>query len=751
MIHPDPDPGRPPLPSPGGPGRAEDIEATTSYPPTAGSSPVASAPVDRPGSSGRFAFLGPPRAEGELGWLAHYRVLSLIGEGGIGLVFLAEDAQLSRPVALKVIKPGLADAAGVRARFLREAQATAAIKHDHIVTIYQVGRDHETLFLAMEHLRGVSLQGWLERGRTPSNDLVLRIGREIASGLGAAHRRGLVHRDVKPANIWLEAPSGRVKILDFGMARSERDDVLVTHSGTIMGTPAFMSPEQARGETVGASSDLFSLGCLLYRLCTGRLPFQGETILAVLSALASDTPRSPRSIEPDVLPALDDLVMRLLAKEPAARPVSAQAVVDTIKSIERERIAERQRLELSGIAVSPKDPSEGERPGVGGAEVAVDPGMPARAHGIGRVRWIAAAVFVIAAAATLARFALVPDGPSPPEKLAVAPAPVPSPVGRPAGGRVGPERTGEPVPSQIRTGKEAPPGGDERGADPGTRVPPLPVGSIVTAQPAAGPATVPLEKDLPAGESKPSVRDGSPVMIPGDLKPGAGRVELNGPPGEPTRADREPEEWTEIVIPGGDSKVELDRSGKKVKIRVPNTAHILSAELGRMNAPRLLRRVEGDFDARVRVFGVFQPAGKSTVEEYTFPYHGAGILLWQDEKNYVRLEIAAKVRDRKPFPYANFEYRKDGVLAISDGLEIKDGSSYIRLKRRGETISADFGADGVRWTAFRSIVVRLEDRLEIGLTAINSATKPLVAQLEGFELIQKPAAAAGRIENMGKP
>jgi len=749
MIPPDPDPGRPPLPSPGGPGRAEDIEATTSYPPPAGSSPVASAPVDRPGGSGRFAFLGPPRGEGELGWLAHYRVLSLIGEGGIGLVFLAEDAQLSRPVALKVIKPGLADAAGVRARFLREAQATAAIKHDHIVTIYQVGRDHDTLFLAMEHLRGVSLQGWLERGRKPSNDLVLRIGREIASGLGAAHRRGLVHRDVKPANIWLEAPSGRVKILDFGMARSERDDVLVTHSGTIMGTPAFMSPEQARGETVGASSDLFSLGCLLYRLCTGRLPFQGETILAVLSALASDTPRSPRSIEPDVLPTLDDLVMRLLAKESASRPVSAQAVVDTIKSIERERIAERQRLELSGIAVSPKDPSEGERPEVGGAEEVVDPGTPARAHGIGRARWIAAAVFVIAAAATLARFAFVPDGPSPPEKLAVAPAPVPVPAPdtQPAGGRVGPERTDDPVPSQTRTGKEPPPRGDERGADPGKKGPPLLVGPILKAQP----ATDRPENDRSTGESKPTIPNGPPVMMPGDSKPLAGRAELNGPPGKPIRADREPEEWTDIVIPGGDCKIELDRPGKKVKIRVPNTAHILSAELGRMNAPRLLRRVEGDFDARVRVFGVFQPAGKSTVEEYTSPYHGAGILLWQDEKNYVRLEIAAKVRDRKPFPYANFEYRKGGVLAVSDGLEIKDGSSFIRLKRRGETISADFGTDGVRWTAFRPIVVRMEDRLEIGLTAINSATKPLVAQLEGFELLQKPAAAAGRLENLGKP
>ena len=230
----------------------------------------------------RFEFLGPPRAEGELGWLAHYRVRRLIGEGGIGLVFLAEDTHLARPVAIKVIRPEQANAPEVRGRFIREAQATAAIKHDHIVTIYQVGRDHDVLFLAMEYLQGISLQEWLERGRKPPTDLVLRIGREIASGLAAAHRVGLIHRDVKPANLWLESPSGRVKILDFGMARSERRDTQITHAGTVMGTPAYMAPEQARGEVAGAASDLFSLGCILYRLCTGRPPFEGATILAVL-------------------------------------------------------------------------------------------------------------------------------------------------------------------------------------------------------------------------------------------------------------------------------------------------------------------------------------------------------------------------------------------------------------------------------------------------------------------------------------
>ena len=182
----------------------------------------------------RVDFLSSPRAAGELGWLAHYRVLRLLGEGGMGMVFLAEDSLLSRPVALKVIRPEIADTPGIAQRFMREARATAAIKHDHIVTIYQVGQENGIPFMAMEYLKGISLDEWLDRGHRPSVEIVLRIGREIAAGLSAAHRRSLIHRDIKPANIWLEAPSGRVKILDFGMARSEREDVEITSTGAVM-------------------------------------------------------------------------------------------------------------------------------------------------------------------------------------------------------------------------------------------------------------------------------------------------------------------------------------------------------------------------------------------------------------------------------------------------------------------------------------------------------------------------------------
>ncbi len=203
----DSDPKKPPLPSRNGLRGAQGLEETGSYPPAACRPPAAATPGD-PSTGRRVDFLGTPQAAGELGWLAHYRVLRLLGEGGMGLVFLAEDSLLSRAVALKVIRPEIADTAGIAERFTREARATAAIKHDHIVTIYQVGQERGVPFLAMEYLKGMSLAQWLDRGHTPSVEVVLRIGREIAAGLSAAHRHSLVHRDIKPANIWLEAPSG---------------------------------------------------------------------------------------------------------------------------------------------------------------------------------------------------------------------------------------------------------------------------------------------------------------------------------------------------------------------------------------------------------------------------------------------------------------------------------------------------------------------------------------------------------------
>jgi tRNA A-37 threonylcarbamoyl transferase component Bud32 len=291
-------------------------------------------PTSRIGAE-RLPFLKPPLRPDELGRLGAFRVLRLIGQGAMGVVFGAEDTRLGRVVALKVMQPHLASDAKARERFLREARAMAALKNDHVVTVYEVGGASDLPFLAMEFLEGEALDSFQKKvGRLPLAQVV-RIGKETAHGLAAAHARGLVHRDVKPSNLWLEAPTGRVKILDFGLARLHSEARQVSQVGLIVGTPAFMAPEQARGETVDHRADLFSLGCVLYWLCTGQLPFKGTDVLSTLTALATEHPVPPQAISVDVAPALSDLIMELLHKDPARRPASGQAVVDALAAIDR--------------------------------------------------------------------------------------------------------------------------------------------------------------------------------------------------------------------------------------------------------------------------------------------------------------------------------------------------------------------------------------------------------------------------------
>ncbi|HTU93602.1 MAG TPA: serine/threonine-protein kinase [Gemmataceae bacterium] len=292
-----------------------------------------------------YPFLAPPEGPGEMGRLGNYLIRKVLGTGAMGIVFEAQDIHLKRLVALKVMKPSLAAHADFHRRFLREAQLAAAIDHEHIVTIYQVGEDRGIPFLAMRLLQGEALEARLTRsnGRLPLPE-VLRIGREIAEGLAAAHAQGLVHRDIKPANIWLEEDRKRVKIVDFGLARGTGGDAHFTQAGAVIGTPSYMAPEQANGEEVDGRCDLFSLGSVLYRISTGRLPFDGKDTLTVLSALATKTPVPPHKIVPSLPPAFSNLVMRLLAKDRAQRPQSAREVVELIEAIERGDTGEMETV-----------------------------------------------------------------------------------------------------------------------------------------------------------------------------------------------------------------------------------------------------------------------------------------------------------------------------------------------------------------------------------------------------------------------
>jgi hypothetical protein len=279
------------------------------------------------------ALLTTPEGPGELGRLGPYRVLKLLGAGGMGVVFEAEDVALRRLVALKVMKARLATDPAARLRFLREARAAAALKSDHVVVIHAVDEAQATPFLAMELLEGETLASRLGRGPRLTIPEVLRVGWEAADGLAAAHARGLVHRDIKPANLWLERPAGRVKILDFGLARPVAGGVPLTERGAVLGTPGYLAPEQARGEAAGPHSDLFSLGCVVYEMATGQAPFRGNDLLAVLTALAVDRPRPPGELNPDVPPPLENLIFRLLARDPEDRPVSAAEVGRELRAL----------------------------------------------------------------------------------------------------------------------------------------------------------------------------------------------------------------------------------------------------------------------------------------------------------------------------------------------------------------------------------------------------------------------------------
>jgi formylglycine-generating enzyme required for sulfatase activity/tRNA A-37 threonylcarbamoyl transferase component Bud32 len=275
-------------------------------------------------------------------------VLKVLGAGGMGVVFQAEDTVLKRKIALKAMLPSLAADESAKQRFLREAQAAAAVEHDHIVRIFQVGEADGVPFIAMPFLKGETLDDRLKREGTLPIAEAVRIGREAALGLAAAHGQGLVHRDIKPANLWLEGETGRVKVLDFGLAKPASDAAHLTQSGMILGTPAYMAPEQAGGKVPDPRSDLFSLGCVLYEACTGQRPFQGPDLLAILAAQALHQPPAPREVRPEVPRALSDLVLRLLAKQPVDRPPSAQAVIEALDHIGRETAAPPAPRELAG-------------------------------------------------------------------------------------------------------------------------------------------------------------------------------------------------------------------------------------------------------------------------------------------------------------------------------------------------------------------------------------------------------------------
>jgi formylglycine-generating enzyme required for sulfatase activity/serine/threonine protein kinase len=258
----------------------------------------------------------------------------------MGFVFRAEDDGLQRPVALKVMRPEVAAEATAKERFLREGRAAAAIQSDHVITIYQVAEANGVPFLAMQYLDGLNLDQWLKNWQKTKNrpvqaTAIVRVAKDLLKGLVAAHEKGLIHRDIKPANLWVEAKTSRIKLLDFGLAKTDGLDKGLTRSGQVLGTAAYMAPEQARGLRVDARADLFSVGVVLYRMIAGQSPFQQSTYNATIIAIATEEPPLAASfgVVPDDLAKLID---RMLAKSPDGRPASAKAALAVVLEVEQQ-------------------------------------------------------------------------------------------------------------------------------------------------------------------------------------------------------------------------------------------------------------------------------------------------------------------------------------------------------------------------------------------------------------------------------
>ena len=317
-----------------------------------------------------LTFLQPPTDPAYLGRLAHFDVMRILGRGGMGVVFEAFDSRLQRNVALKVLDPELAGDEIARQRFCREARAAASITHENVVAVHQVEKsgDNGLPYLVMQMIAGESLEQRLSREKKLSLREIVRIGMQAALGLAAAHAQGLIHRDIKPGNILLEAAHDSVKLTDFGLARAA-EDVKLTRTGFVSGTPLYMAPEQAMGETTDHRSDLFSLGAILYEMCAGQPPFTGNSALAILKQIADTKHRPLKELNPDIPQWLAETIDDLLAKKPDDRIQSAKHLaelfefewalmkttsedVPTICQVEQKKRTTRNRWIAAGVGAT---------------------------------------------------------------------------------------------------------------------------------------------------------------------------------------------------------------------------------------------------------------------------------------------------------------------------------------------------------------------------------------------------------------
>lgn len=340
-----------------------------------------------------------------------YTVLRELGRGGMGMVYLAEDAKLRRQVAIKMLLPEAARHAHSRARFLREAQAMAAVRSDNVITIHDVGEENDCPYFVMELLSGYSLDKLIRGGSRLDLDQVIDLGIDFARGIADAHAKGVIHRDIKPANLFVEQPKNRGKVLDFGLTRL-RESTELTAESSFMGTLLYMPVEQAKREPVDHRADIYSLGVVLYQLTAGRLPFEGNTEYEVLYALSMTEAVRVERLNPTTPLRFADLIHRMLSKNREDRPQSMDAVVEELDLIRGARSSARFPIVPTAILAPPvtkvdsrgSDPTKGPQAPSDALTAIVPPGEQSAKGWL----WIALAVFLIVGGLVVKRFMLDP-------------------------------------------------------------------------------------------------------------------------------------------------------------------------------------------------------------------------------------------------------------------------------------------------------------------------------------------------------
>jgi serine/threonine-protein kinase len=579
--------------------------------------------------------------------LGRYRILRPLGAGAMGEVYLAEDPQIDRQLAIKTVRIEAgrpAEVAERRQRLLREARATGRLLHPHVVTLFDAGEDQGVFYLAFEYVEGADLAQRLDDGPPLSLGEALELVRQAADGLDYAHRQGIVHRDIKPSNLMLTT-AGQLKITDFGIAKMVGQATELTMTGSVVGSPHYLSPEQIRGEELDGRSDLFSLGVVLYELLTRRRPFRGETLTTLVYQILHQEPEGLPARRAGLAPQLDELVRRMLAKDRAARFASAREAATEVARLQREldpallaapaapgeedeALQETVRLSTPD-ALRPLLPATPPPPPPP-PPAAVSPGVPAAAPAAGRrlpllVAGLALAAVVLLVGGGLLGRAWLQRAPAPPEAGQTA-TPAPLPV-EPEGTEPGPELAATPVPPPR----------------------PLEVAPVEVREVRAAPESP--EQSAPA--AAPAAREPRPAATP---KP------TPAPTPEPTPEDEPEPEMSEEATAEAATVDRTVESGLHLSFQVePDDAFVL---VGRT------------LIGRASEWNAAQP--KKGGRAYTLPRAGAHLVRIRHEGSELRLLVRAQPG-------------KAGVTTISANLGLPGGGlsagSGVRRVRVSEGIA----------------------------------------------------------------